>query len=79
MIRALRGDPISPGAAPWSLLEAIVKRGKTPAARLQAAYQLHSYAWQAGLLGAQDLIEPTPEPEPEGPAARVPGLRQLNQ
>ena len=48
---------------PWSLLEALMEEGGTEAEKVQRALMLHAYAWQAGMLGAQDEFEESMAPE----------------
>ncbi len=57
LVRAMAGDPIREGAAPFSLFETLLTEGVAPAERLQRVYMLHAYAWQAGLLAAEDELD----------------------
>jgi hypothetical protein len=50
LIAALRGDPISPGAARYTLLETLLERPTSPARAEDALRQVHAYGVQAGML-----------------------------
>lgn len=65
---ALSGTPL-PGGKRWSLLAALLDTASTPAVKIEQTRRLHAYAWQAGLLGAQDEIGVfEEEQEPETPS-----------
>lgn len=69
---ALRGDPLTPGGAPFSLLEELVKRGSSAPELMRSYMMIHAYAWQAGLLAARDVARgPLPEPDPDEEIRRL--------
>ena len=73
LVNAVRGDPITPGGEPFSLLKLMLESGGTEGKIAQRYLMLHAYAWQAGLLGVQDAAEGVPQPV-DDPDAEIDAL-----
>lgn len=56
LIDALRGEAL-PGQPRFSLLKLLLEKGGTPEKVVENALRLHAYAWQAGYLALDDLLE----------------------
>ena len=56
LIGAVRGDPIKPGAPPFSLLEAMLEKAQSASVQEHITRQVHAYAIQSGVFLTEDYL-----------------------
>lgn len=77
LVDAFSGAPIRPGAPAFSLLREMLEVSSKPGVDAQRLLKLHAYAWQSGLLAAEDeayAISQRPAGAVSGDAEMAPAL-----